>query len=125
MEKKFIVNQKDLLALLSSMQPICSKRTALDTTSMILFNVGHKELVLKSTDLEISLQSNCHLVENTLQDTYTFLVSGKRIFEIVKELEGPISCFINHHQLTLEAGGVNLALNIKNAEEFPPFTRKN
>jgi DNA polymerase III subunit beta len=124
MEKHFIVDQKLLLNLLASMQPICSKRTALDATANILFQVGHKELVLKSTDLEISLQASCSLVESSFDEPSSFLVSGKRICEVVKELEGPISCTLNHHQLSLQAGDVNLALNIKDAQEFPPFPER-
>ena len=58
MEKKFAIDQKNLCSLLTAMQPICTRRTALDATSNILFHVSAKELVLKSTDLEISLQSN-------------------------------------------------------------------
>ena len=68
MEKKFIVDQKSLLAILASMQPICSKRTALDATPSILFAVGHREMVLKSTDLEISLQSSCALNESDIDE---------------------------------------------------------
>lgn len=125
MEKHhFTVDQKLLLNLLASMQPICSKRTALDTTANILFQVGHKELVLKSTDLEISLQASCSLVESSLEEPYSFLVSGRRICEVVKELEGPISCTISRHQLSLQAGEVNLALNIKDSQEFPPFPER-
>ncbi len=124
MEKSFIVDQKSLLNLLASMQPICSKRTALDATANILFHVGHKELVLKSTDLEISLQASCSLIESTLEKAHSFLVSGRRIWEVIKELEGPISCTITHHQLSLQAGDVNLALNIKDAQEFPPFPER-
>lgn len=124
MEKRFIIDQKSLLNLLASMQPICSKRTALDVTSMILFQVGHKELVLKSTDLEVSLQASCSLFESEIDEIYPFLVSGKRIFEAVKELDGQINCTVNNHQISLQAGDVNLALNIKDAQEFPPFPER-
>ncbi len=124
MEKKFIVDQKSLLTILASMQPICSKRTALDATASILFAVGHKELVLKSTDLEISLQSNCALAESDVEENCQFLVSGKRIFEVVKELDGAITCLLSPHQLSLEAGDVHLSLNIKDAQEFPPFPER-
>ncbi len=124
MEKKFIVDQKSLFDILSSMQPICSKRTALDITTSILFQVGQKELVLKSTDLEISLQSSCLLLESDFDEQESFLVSGKRIFDVVKELEGPITCQLSSHQLTLQAQGVHLSLNIKDAQEFPPFPER-
>lgn len=124
MEKKFIVDQKSLIDLLASMQPICTKRTALDATTNILFQVGLKELILKSTDLEISLQSSCSLIESSIEEAYSFLVSGKRIFEVVKELEGQINFSITNNQLSLKAGEIKLALNIKEAQEFPPFPER-
>ena len=68
MENTFTIDQKILSSVLSSMQPICSKRTTLDTTSSILFNTNHKELIIKSTDLEISLQSNCMLESSDIDD---------------------------------------------------------
>lgn len=121
MEKKFAIEQKVLLTLLSSMQPICMKRTTIDATNSILFQVGQKELVLKSTDLEISLQASCLMQESNCAEPETFLVSGKRIFDVVKELEGVIFCTFTKTQLLLQAGSVNLALNSKDAQEFPPF----
>ncbi|MBA2306520.1 DNA polymerase III subunit beta [Candidatus Dependentiae bacterium] len=124
MENKFIVDQKLLLSLLLSMQPICTKRTALDATSSILFQVGHKELVLKSTDLEISLQASCQLMESDVDKNCSFLVSGRRIFDVVKELEGQISCVLTSTQLSLQAGEVFLSLNIQDAQEFPPFPER-
>ena len=55
----------------------------------------------------------------------SFLVSGKRIFEVVKELDGadyvPVKSIISFH---LQAGDVNLSLNIKDAQEFPPFPER-
>lgn len=124
MEKRFIVEQKILVNLLASMQPICTKRTTLDITSTIMFSVGHKEMVIKGTDLELSLQASCSLVDSTLTNTETFLVPGKRLFEVVKELEGNIEFTIKKHQLIIQAGNVNLALNIKDVEEFPPFPER-
>lgn len=124
MAEKFIVEQKPLLAILASMQPICSKRTTLETTASILFNVSPKELILKSTDLEISLQSSYALQDCSLTDAISFLVNGKRLFDIVKELEGTITFTLNKAQLSLTAGAVHLSLNIKDAQEFPPFPER-
>lgn len=124
MEKKFSIEQKSLFAILAAMQPICSKRTTTDTTSNILFQIGHKELILKSTDLEISLQASCQLLQSSVIDTEIFLVSGRRIFELVKELDGTIECKLKNNQLLLKAGSVNLALHTKDAQEFPPFPER-
>jgi DNA polymerase-3 subunit beta len=124
MKNKFVVEQKPLLSLLGAMQSICSKRTTLDATNYILFHVGHKELMLKATDLEISLQSSYVLKEPNTHEPYSFLVSGRRIFDLVKELEGDIECIVKDQQLALKAGSVNLALNIKDSQEFPPFPER-
>jgi DNA polymerase III subunit beta len=123
-ENTFSIDQKTLLALLSSMQPICTKRTTLDTTSSIFFQIGNKELVLKATDLEISLQASCMIQESTVTDPRSFLVSGKRIFDIVKELEGTVHCAFKNNQLIVTAGKVTLVLNSKDAQEFPPFPER-
>lgn len=124
MDNSFVVEQKPFLSILSSMQPICTKRTTLDTTASILFQVGHKELVLKSTDLEISLQASYALKECTIDEPQSFLVSGRRIFDLVKEMEGDITCQLTGQQLRITGNGVNLALNIKDAQEFPPFPER-
>ena len=124
MKNTFVVEQKKLLSLLASMQPICSKRTTLEATSSIFFQVGHKELILKSTDLEISLQSSYQLKASDMKDLQTFLVSGKRIFDLVKELEGDIEFVLEENQLRLKAGSVKLMLNIKSPDQFPPFPER-
>lgn len=124
MKTTFTIDQKSLITILSSMQPICTKRTTLDATTSIMFQVGHKELVLKATDLEISLQASHILKQSSVEEARSFLVSGKRIFDIVKELDGDIVFILEAHQLMVKAGKVNLALNIKDAQEFPPFPER-
>lgn len=120
----FTVDQKPLLAILSSMQPICTKRSTIATTSYILFNISHKELVLKSTDLEISLQCSYLLEKTNLSEPRSFLVLGKRIFDLVKELDGEIEFTLKKEQLLVKSGDVHLSLNIKDAQEFPPFPER-
>jgi len=124
MKNTFVVEQKQLLSILSSMQPICTKRTTLDATSTILFHVGHRELVLKSTDLEISLQASYLLKECTINDPQMFLVSGRRLFDLVKELEGDITFILEDTSLLVKAGLVNVVLNIQDAQNFPPFPER-
>jgi DNA polymerase III subunit beta len=123
MSETFTIDQKALLAMLSSMQPICSKRTTLDVTESILFQVTPRELTLKATDLEISLQYSS-TIESSIDDSVSFLISGKRIFELVKELEGEIACTISNATLNLHASGVELQLNIRDAQDFPPFPER-
>lgn len=124
MSKTFIVEQKSLLSILSSMQPICAKKTVLDITNCLLFSITTKELIIKGTDLEISLQSSYQLTHSTFTDNETFLVNGKRLFDIVKELETDITFVLENNQLLLSSGNVSLALNIKDAQEFPSFPER-
>lgn len=124
MVEKFVVEQKSFLLMLSSMQPICSKRTTVETTTSILCNAGPKEIILKSTDLELSLQVSYQLKESSLTDFQSFLVNGKRIFDLVKELEGDITFTLSKNQLLLTSGSVQLALNIKDSQEFPSFPER-
>lgn len=123
-KQTFVIEQKLLLSIISSMQPICTKRTALDATSQLLFQVGHRELVIKSTDLEISLQSSYRLKEAHITDAHSFLVSGRRLFELLKELDGDVTCTIEDTQLLLQSGKVHLLLNTRDAQDFPPFPER-
>ncbi len=120
----FAVDQKKLTQILSSMQAICAKRTTVDATTAILFQARHHELVLKSTDLELSLQYSCALhTEKPLEETQ-FLVPGKRVFELTRELDGDIAIDVQDAHIALSAGKARLMLNIKNADEFPPFPER-
>ena len=121
---KFVVGQKNLASILTAMQPICAKRTTVDTTSNILFQIDHKELVLKSTDLEVSLQYSCDVLDSQITETKSFLVSGKKIFELTKELEGEIQIQINNNNIIVNSGGAHLSLNVKDSQEFPPFPER-
>lgn len=121
---RFIVGQKNLVSILTAMQPICTKRTTVDATASILFQIGHKELILKSTDLEVSLQYSCEIIESNLSEARVFLVNGKKIFELTKELEGEIEFQINSNNIVINAGSVHLSLNIKDAQEFPPLPER-
>jgi DNA polymerase-3 subunit beta len=120
----FIVEQKSLHAVLTAMLPICARRTTLEVTSSILFHVRHRELILKSTDLEVALQASCPLEQSFITEPVTFLVPGKRIADIVKELEGAITCSVEQQQLSLRTNAGVVNLNLMNADQFPPFPER-
>lgn len=119
-----MVEQSALLSLLASMQPICTKRTALDVTESVLFQVSPRELILKSTDLEISLQSSVQ-IESSLTESFKFLVSGKRIFDLVKELDGMIEFICEESNIRIKASSsIGLSLAIKESDDFPEFPER-
>lgn len=118
------VEQKALSALLTAMQPICTKRSAIEATASILLNIGHREMVLKSTDLEISLQASCPLEESSVREPIALLVPGRRLYECVRELEGIITITLEGSQLRLSSEMVDIALNTRDADDFPPFPER-
>jgi len=121
----FVIEQKSFLSLLNAMQPICTKRTTIEATTSLYFHVEPHELIIKATDLEISLQASYPLKEASISSTHTFLVSGKKLFDLIKELGELITwTFSNNSQLLLHSESVNLSLHSKNPEEFPPFPEK-
>jgi len=121
MSNTFSLAIKPLQNILSSMQPICVKRTTIEATSYILFHVSRNELIIKSTDLEVSLQASCSLQESTFQEGASFLVSGRRVFDIIKELDTSVQFRFDDRQLHIETETVNLALHTKDPQEFPAF----
>ena len=123
MTETFSLPQKELLTLLASMQPICNRRTTLDVTETVLFNVTPRELTIKATDLEISLQATM-LIEGSLSEPLSFLISGKRIFEIIKELDGTIIFSLEENQLKIRSKEIDLSLNTRHAQDFPPFPER-
>jgi DNA polymerase III subunit beta len=123
MEGTFTINQKELLPILMSVQPICNKRTTLEATESILFQMSPREIILKATDLEVSLQSNL-TVETSFEGTEMLLVSGKRIFDVIKEMEGDIKFNVTSQSLNILSGNVDITLNIRDAQDFPPFPER-
>ncbi|MBN2267199.1 MAG: DNA polymerase III subunit beta [Candidatus Babeliaceae bacterium] len=124
MENHFYIEKKNIVPLLSAFQPLCTKRTTLDITAHILVQSSNRELVLKGTDLEVSLQASCAVTESKTTTTESFLVPGRRMFESIKEMEGGITCALVDNQLVLQSDGADLRLNIKNPDEFPPFPER-
>ena len=120
----FSVEQKNLNLVLAAMQPICNRRTPLDATGAIYFLARHKELIIKSTDLEISLQYSCPIENSSLTGDCAFLLAGKRIFDLVKELDGLINFTLEANQVIIQAGSARLALNLRELQDFPPFPER-
>jgi len=124
MANSFTVDQKKLNSVLASMQPICNRRTTLEATSAVLFMVRHKELILKSTDMEISLQYTCSIQDSSLVEDCAFLLSGKRIFDLVKELDGEIEFTVDESTIAIKSGSAKLSLNLRELTDFPSFPER-
>lgn len=104
MELVFTVEQKALFQVLSLIQGICNRKTALPATNNVLFIVGdNNEIIIRATDLETSLQFVLP-VKFFYSDFPSFSVNAKRLFDFVHELKGFVFFSYNGSILTLSAG---------------------
>ena len=91
------------------------------STENILFEIAPRELIIKATDLEISTQWSL-VIDTDNEETHSFLVSGKRIHDIIKELDGLISFSLDEQNLHIKTeNNVSVILAIKDVSDFPPF----
>ncbi len=123
----FCVAQRELATILAATLPICTKRTTIDATASLCIEIRQRELIIKSTDLEVALQASCLLESSTTGDgllEQSFLVNGKRLHDVVKELEGTIECSVSKGGLVLKANGVVIQLNTADSAQFPPFPER-
>lgn len=124
MSVTFSFERDRVFPLLASLQPLCTRRTTVEATTNLLLRISNKELVIKSTDLEISIQASCELIESNATTPQNILIPGRRFFEVVRELEGVVTCALEENQLAITTANVDLRLNIKDSEEFPSFPER-
>lgn len=121
----FTVHQNQLFPPLASLQSLCARKTPIASTESILFEVSPRELIIKASDLEISAQWSL-AIETECNEFYSFLVSGKRIHDLIKELDGVITFQFDGQslQITTQESGVSLQLPVKEISDFPSFPEK-
>jgi DNA polymerase-3 subunit beta len=124
MKESCCVEQKELIGVLTAMQPICSRRTTIETTESLLMTFSPHELVIKSTDLEINVQASITTTNNTLTQEQLMLIPGKRLYELVRELEGSITLELNGNHLTVMNATLRVVLNGQNPQDFPDFPER-
>lgn len=122
----FLVEKQALFATLQSVQPICSKRTALDITASILMQVSPSELVIRATDLEISFQASFQINSN-LTENLKFTVHARRLMDLIKDLDGNLGFSWNGSSLSISSDkniDVGIMLSTGPTENFPPFPER-
>ncbi len=120
----FSFEKETLFPILAAMQPLCTRRTTVEATTNILLQISNRELIVKGTDLEISLQSSCQLIDSNAMEPQSILIPGRRFYEVVKELDGTITCAFENNQLAITTPSVELRLNVRDSDEFPPFPER-
>jgi len=80
---KFKVAKEIILDELQNLQGIVEKRNTMPILANILLNVTEDEVEITGTDLEVGMKTH---FKASVEETGTVTISGKKIFEIVKNL---------------------------------------
>ncbi len=121
---KFLIEKKTIFKSLSHLQSIVDKRNALPILSNILIEAKNNELIMSSTDMDISIKENisCEVVEEG-----STTINAQLIYDIIKKLhdESKIEIISNDGKiLTLRSGVSKFSLACLPKEEFPLIESK-
>ena len=117
-----ILNKNILQKALQDLIKITPSRTTLPILHSVLFETENKNLIIRGTDLEVSMKINLNVdVENFTP----FVISLKKLNEIVNEIkEEEINISIEkENKININSSFGTYSLMSKNPEEFPSWTK--
>lgn len=120
---KFEINQKDLLKHISIAQKAISSRTTIQILEGILFEAKDNQLILTSTDLELSIETrtNC-LVENEGK----IIINSSMIGNIVRKLpDAPIKFNVTGDNIQIVCMNSEFNLIGQDFSDYPPLPQRN
>ena len=122
---KFKISRSDFFRTLSHLQGIVDKKNSLPILANILIEAQDNNLILSSTDMDISLveQIKCNVMENG-----STTINSQIIYDIVRKLDDNSDIEIisnNGKLLTLRASGSRFSLACLPKEDFPIIEREN
>lgn len=119
-------NKKELLEALNKVQSVVEKRNTLQILSNIYLQVQNESLMLKATDLEVSIETS---IPVRMLEEGKSTVSAKNFFEIIRELpEKEVQIHSKeNHWIGIQCGKSNfniLGLAPEDYPTLPSFTGK-
>ena len=122
---KFIIAKNIIFKSLSHLQSIVEKKNALPILSNILIEAKDNNLVLSSTDMDISITEkiNCNVLE-----AGATTINAHTIYDIIRKLpdSSEIEIICNDGKLlTLRSGSSRFSLNCLPKEDFPIIESEN
>ena len=121
---KFLIEKKTIFKSLTHLQSIVDKRNALPILANILIEAKNNELIMSSTDMDISIKENitCEVIEEG-----STTINAQLIYDIIKKLhdDSKIEVIKNDGKiLTLRSGVSKFSLACLPKEEFPLIESK-
>lgn len=118
---KLTVTKQELQKKLSDIQNVVEKRNTMPILSHFLLNAvadggGGGGSTLTATDLETAIREP---IELSVQEEGKLSIPARKLFEIVKEVEGDISLSSDGDWLRVKAGASNFRLACLSPDDFP------
>lgn len=117
---KLSVNRDAILDALSKVQSVVSTRTTIPVLSNVLFTAEKGRLVLSSTDLEVSVQTE---MEADVSKVGSTTLPAKRIFSVIRELP-PATLELdvdNNNVASISCGNAFFKIVGLSSDDFPPI----
>jgi len=116
---KIVVSKDEILAKLSNIQNIVEKRNTMPVLSHFLLEAGKQGSHIVATDLDTALKEP---LLATVEREGRICIPARKMFEIVREVEGDLVCeSVDEQWLKLKAGASNFRLACLSAKEFPAW----
>ncbi|MDA8432804.1 MAG: hypothetical protein M0Z60_07560, partial [Nitrospiraceae bacterium] len=116
---KIIVSKDEILAKLSNIQNIVEKRNTMPVLSHFLLDAGKNGSFITATDLDTALREPLQI---KVEKEGKICIPARKMFEIVREVEGDIVCeSVDEQWLKLKAGASSFRLACLPPKEFPAW----
>ncbi len=116
---KIVVTKEEMLSKLSTIQNIVEKKNAMPILSHFLLDAGRQGSSITATDLDTALREP---LKATVEKEGRICVPARKMFEIVKEVEGDLVLeTIDDLWLKMKAGAGSFRLACLSAKEFPAW----
>jgi DNA polymerase-3 subunit beta len=120
-KRMIITTRKDIIeSILINTLPFLERKDPTNITSHVYINATETEVIVRSTDNEIGLQT--HSDQFTIVETGTFTANGKKLLDIVRSLQNDIIEFeIDGDYLFIKQKSTKFKLPTFSYQEYPSF----
>ena len=116
---KITVSKEEILEKLSHIQNIVEKRNTMPILSHFLLEAGRNGSSVVATDLETAMREPLKI---TVEKEGKICIPARKMFEIVREIEGDLVCeSVDDQWLKIKSGASSFRLACLSAKEFPAW----
>ena len=123
---EIILNTEKIKKALSATQSVCSKKTILDITQNVLFEIENNWLLVKATDTEIYLEIS--IETNNIKKTSSYkriLINSKLAYEIIKDInEEELTFIFSEKNCKIKTNYTKVEIHAYEQSTFPEIQLK-